>query len=81
MLSVSSAAEEDYSSLRGRNLCTDRQEDKVKMEMECKKADAIVLTYACDRPQTLERLSSYWLPELRQLEVSTTGLAAGWFIC
>lgn len=47
-----------------------RPEDKVKTEVECKKADAIVLTYACDRPQTHERLSSYWLPELRRLEVS-----------
>lgn len=47
-----------------------RQEDKIKTEMECKKADAIVLTYSCDRPPTLERLSSYWLPELRRLEVS-----------
>lgn len=81
MVSVSSAVEEDFSSLRGVNLCVDRQEDKVKMEMECRKADAIVLTYACDRPQTLERLSSYWLPELRQLEVSTTGLAPDWLIC
>lgn len=47
-----------------------RQEDKFKMEMECKKADAIVLTYSCDRSPTLGRLSSYWLPELRRLEVS-----------
>jgi len=46
-----------------------RQEDKIKTEMECKKADAIVLTYACDRPSTLQRLSSYWLLELRRLEV------------
>lgn len=47
-----------------------RKEDKAKTEMECKKADAIVLTYSCDRPQTLDRLSTYWLPELRLLEVS-----------
>jgi Ras family protein T1 len=45
------------------------------MDMECKKADAIVLTYACDRPQTLERLSSHWLPELRALEVSVPPLS------
>lgn len=36
---------------------------------ELKRADAVVLTYACDRPETLERLSEYWLPELRRLEV------------
>ena len=55
-----------------------RPEDKPKWEMECKKADAIVLTYACDRPQTLERLSSYWLPELRALEVSAAPLSCQW---
>jgi Ras family protein T1 len=49
-----------------------RLDDRVKIEMECKKADAIVLTYACDQPQTIERLSSYWLPELRQLEVCSS---------
>jgi Ras family protein T1 len=59
-------------------LVADRQEDKIKMEMECKKADAIVLTYSCDRPQTLDRLSSYWLPELRRLEVSVSCLRATW---
>ena len=36
---------------------------------ELKLADAVVLTYDCDRPETLERLSTYWLPELRLLEV------------
>jgi Ras family protein T1 len=28
-----------------------------------------VLTYACDRLSTLERLSTYWLPELRRILV------------
>lgn len=46
-----------------------RQEDRTKTETDCKKADAIVLTYACDRPTSLARLSSCWLPELRRLEV------------
>ncbi|KAG0613574.1 hypothetical protein M758_6G112900 [Ceratodon purpureus] len=54
-----------------------RNEDKFKMEMECKKADAIVLTYACDRSQTLERLSSYWLPELRRLEIKVPVIVVG----
>ncbi|KAH9577000.1 hypothetical protein CY35_01G191700 [Sphagnum magellanicum] len=45
--------------------------------MECKKADAIVLTYACDQPQTLERLYSYWLPELRQLEIKVPVIVVG----
>ncbi|XP_073393022.1 mitochondrial Rho GTPase 1 isoform X6 [Physcomitrium patens] len=45
-----------------------RQQDKIKTETECKKADAIVLTYSDDLPRTLDRLSTYWLPELRRLE-------------
>eukprot|EP00245_Coleochaete_scutata_P005491 TRINITY_DN19096_c0_g1_i1.p1 TRINITY_DN19096_c0_g1~~TRINITY_DN19096_c0_g1_i1.p1 ORF type:complete len:636 (+),score=107.37 TRINITY_DN19096_c0_g1_i1:163-2070(+) len=46
-----------------------REEDKPKLEEECKNADAIVLTYACDIPQTLDRLAGYWLPELKRLKV------------
>lgn len=48
----------------------DREEDKAKTETELRRADAIVLTYACDQPEALARLSSYWLPEIRRLEVS-----------
>lgn len=36
---------------------------------ELKLADVVVLTYACDRPATLDGLSTFWLPELRKLEV------------
>ena len=36
---------------------------------ELKRAAAVVLTYACDEPVTFERLSTYWLLELRRLEV------------
>ncbi|BBN06541.1 mitochondrial Rho GTPase 1 [Marchantia polymorpha subsp. ruderalis] len=54
-----------------------RPEDKGKLELECKKADAIVLTYACDRPHTLDQLSNYWLPELRQLEVKVPVIVVG----
>ncbi|MFQ6640654.1 hypothetical protein Gotur_016076 [Gossypium turneri] len=43
-------------------------EDRGKLAEELKRADAVVLTYACDQPETLNRLSSFWLPELRQLE-------------
>lgn len=42
-----------------------------KLAEELRKADAVVLTYACDRPETLDRLSTFWLPELRRLEVCT----------
>ncbi|KAJ7298943.1 hypothetical protein O6H91_Y353700 [Diphasiastrum complanatum] len=54
-----------------------RQEDRAKVEQECQKADAIVLTYSCGRSQTLERLSSYWLPELRRLEVKVPIIVVG----
>ena len=40
-----------------------------KVGEEMKRADVVVLTYACDRPETLDRLSTYWLPELRRLQV------------
>lgn len=33
------------------------------------KADAVVITYACDQRETLTRLSTFWLLELRRLEV------------
>ncbi|KAJ8436826.1 hypothetical protein Cgig2_032054 [Carnegiea gigantea] len=43
---------------------------------ELKRADAAVLTYACDRPETLDR-STYWLPELRRLEVKAPVIVVG----
>ncbi|KAK6159949.1 hypothetical protein DH2020_003330 [Rehmannia glutinosa] len=44
---------------------------------ELRRADAVVLTYACDRPETLDRLSTYWLPELRRLEVRVPVIVVG----
>ncbi|ONK78387.1 uncharacterized protein A4U43_C02F18250 [Asparagus officinalis] len=52
-------------------------EDKSKAFSECQNADAIVLTYACDRPSTLDRLSTYWLPELRRLEIKVPVIVVG----
>lgn len=46
-----------------------RPEDKGMVSEELKLADAVVLTYDCDRPETLESLTLRWLPELRLLEV------------
>lgn len=46
-------------------------ESRGKLTEELKQADAVVLTYACDKPSTLDRLSTFWLPELRRLEVCT----------
>ncbi|WOL03779.1 mitochondrial Rho GTPase 1-like [Canna indica] len=54
-----------------------RPENKAKLIADCKSADAIVLTYACDRPATLDRLRTYWLPELRRLEVKVPVIVVG----
>nr|DAD24954.1 TPA_asm: hypothetical protein HUJ06_026418 [Nelumbo nucifera] len=48
-----------------------------KLFEELKHADAVVLTYACDRPETLDRLSTFWLPELRRLEVKVPVIVVG----
>ncbi|KAJ4727485.1 Mitochondrial Rho GTPase [Melia azedarach] len=52
-------------------------EHRVKLNEELKRADAVVLTYACNQPITLSRLSSYWLPEFRHLEVKVPVIVAG----
>ncbi|CAA7015830.1 unnamed protein product [Microthlaspi erraticum] len=55
-----------------------RPEDKREILKEVKEADAIVLTLAFDRPETLDRLSEYWLPLFRELEVRVPIIAAGY---
>ncbi|KAK8949923.1 Rac-like GTP-binding protein 1 [Platanthera guangdongensis] len=50
---------------------------KATLVAECQSADVVVLTYACDRPASLDRLSSYWLPELRRLEVKVPVIVVG----
>ncbi|PON76390.1 Parvalbumin [Parasponia andersonii] len=54
-----------------------RPEDNDKVADELRRADAVVLTYACDQPQTLDRLSTFWLPKLRQLEVRVPVIVVG----
>ncbi|KAF2314883.1 hypothetical protein GH714_037053 [Hevea brasiliensis] len=44
-------------------------ESRGKLFEELKRADVVLLTYACDQPLTVSRLSSFWLEELRRLEV------------
>lgn len=44
-------------------------ENRGRLAEELKRADAVVLTYACDQPATLDHLSNFWLHELRRLEV------------
>ncbi|KAJ9547706.1 hypothetical protein OSB04_020249 [Centaurea solstitialis] len=52
-------------------------EDKPKVEEELKLADAVVLTYACDQPETLTRVQTYWLPEIRRLKVKVPVIVVG----
>ncbi|PON63932.1 Parvalbumin [Trema orientale] len=52
-------------------------ESRSKRNEELKRADAVVLTYACDQPMTIARLRSFWLPELRQLEVKVPVIIVG----
>ncbi|XP_048336186.1 mitochondrial Rho GTPase 1 [Ziziphus jujuba] len=54
-----------------------REEDNGKVAEELKRADVILLTYACDRPQTIDRLTTFWLPKLHQLEVKVPLIVAG----
>ncbi|KAL5068726.1 hypothetical protein RYX36_019613 [Vicia faba] len=48
-----------------------------RVSEELKRADTVVLTYACDRPETLESLSTFWLPHLRNLEVRVPVIVVG----
>ncbi|KAM1343935.1 hypothetical protein PS2_007991 [Malus domestica] len=48
-----------------------------KRNEELKRADVVVLTYACDQPMTLTRLTTYWLLELRHLEVRVPVILVG----
>ncbi|KAI8022728.1 Mitochondrial Rho GTPase 1 [Camellia lanceoleosa] len=52
-------------------------ENRGKLAEELKRADAVVLTYACDQAATLDRLSTFWLPELRRLEVKVPVIVVG----
>ncbi|KAM7280608.1 hypothetical protein ACFE04_007742 [Oxalis oulophora] len=53
------------------------EDDTGRLDEELKRADAIVLTYACDDPTTLIRLSDFWLPKLRALEVKVPVIVVG----
>ncbi|CAK7346604.1 unnamed protein product [Dovyalis caffra] len=52
-------------------------ESRGKLNEELKRADVIILTYACDFPLTLTRLSSFWLEEFRRLEVKVPVIVVG----
>ncbi|KAL3636033.1 hypothetical protein CASFOL_020580 [Castilleja foliolosa] len=52
-------------------------EDQGQLVEELTSADGVILTYACDRPETIDNLRTYWLPELRRLEVRVPICVAG----
>ncbi|XP_073315331.1 mitochondrial Rho GTPase 1-like [Primulina huaijiensis] len=52
-------------------------ESRGRLAEELKRADSVVLTYACDQPSTLNRLSSFWLHELRRLEIRAPVIVVG----
>ncbi|KAJ8748360.1 hypothetical protein K2173_002997 [Erythroxylum novogranatense] len=52
-------------------------ENRGKLIEELKRADVVVLTYACDQPLTLTRVTGFWLEELRRLEVSVPVIVVG----
>ncbi|KAL6500461.1 hypothetical protein OROHE_025827 [Orobanche hederae] len=54
-----------------------RSEDNDIVTEELQRADLVILTYACDRLETLENLVTFWLPHLRQLEVKVPVLLVG----
>ncbi|KAF3610908.1 hypothetical protein DY000_02047129 [Brassica cretica] len=57
-----------------------RPEYKGDVIREVKEADAIVLTFAMDRQESLDRLSEYWLPLFRHLEVRVPIVVAGYIV-
>ncbi|PIA30248.1 hypothetical protein AQUCO_05700154v1 [Aquilegia coerulea] len=52
-------------------------ENQNALTHELETADAVVLTYSCDQPHTLDRLSTFWLPELRRLQVKVPVVVVG----
>lgn len=50
---------------------------KSRVAEELQRADAVVITYACDQRETLTRLSTFWLLELRRLEVKVPVIIVG----
>ncbi|CAN4091538.1 unnamed protein product [Withania somnifera] len=52
-------------------------ESRGKVAEELKRADAVVLTYSCDQPSTLNRLTTFWLYEFRRLEIKVPVIVVG----
>ncbi|GAB4840777.1 Mitochondrial Rho GTPase 2 [Ancistrocladus abbreviatus] len=54
-----------------------RIENEGRLLEELKRADAVVVTYACNEPATFHHLANFWLPELRHLEIRIPVIVAG----
>ncbi|PWA39328.1 hypothetical protein CTI12_AA572890 [Artemisia annua] len=53
-------------------------EGKAKLEEESMwGTDVIVLTYACDKPETLDSLQNFWIHEIRRLKVKVPVIVVG----
>eukprot|EP00898_Chlorokybus_atmophyticus_P002225 jgi/Chlat1/3002/Chrsp2S04718 len=47
-----------------------RREDQAQLEQELQLADAVIVCYAIDRPETLVRIGTHWMLELRRLSIT-----------
>jgi mitochondrial Rho GTPase 1 len=54
-----------------------RDQDKPALEQACRAANVIVLCFSMEKPATLRRVSTYWMPELRRLGVHVPVLLVG----
>ena len=48
-----------------------------QLEQECQKADVVVVCYKCSEKKSLERVGTYWLPELRHMQVDKPIILVG----
>jgi len=54
-----------------------RPEDRPALEIQCLKADVVLLLWSKDSSESLQRLSDYWLPELRRMGVTVPIILVG----
>jgi len=54
-----------------------RPEDREALEAACRQASVIVLCFRMERLESLRRISSYWMPELKRLNVRVPVLLVG----
>jgi Ras family protein T1 len=54
-----------------------RPEDKQALELACREARVIVLCFSMEKPASLRRVSSYWMPELRRLGIAVPIMLVG----